>query len=86
MGRVSLRIFEFSCGLKYWDRSEKLAFMDKHGIDISVVRCSFRFLDCSHVLAIEVVYLTLFVPSWPVAPPIQLCEPVVGFPVSVRSE
>ena len=55
MGRVSLRIFEFSCGLKYWDRSEKLAFMDKHGIDISVVRCSFRFLDCSHVLAIEVV-------------------------------
>ena len=26
-------------GPQYWDREEKLKFMDKHGIDVSVVRC-----------------------------------------------
>jgi len=26
-------------GAQYWDREEKLRFMDRHGIDISVVRC-----------------------------------------------
>jgi len=26
-------------GPQYWDRGEKLEFMDKHGIDVSVVRC-----------------------------------------------
>jgi aminocarboxymuconate-semialdehyde decarboxylase len=26
-------------GPQYWDRQEKLNFMDKHGIDVSVVRC-----------------------------------------------
>ena len=26
-------------GPQYWDREEKLRFMDKHGIDVSVVRC-----------------------------------------------
>lgn len=28
-------------GAQYWDREEKLKFMDRHGIDISVVRCVF---------------------------------------------
>lgn len=30
-------------GPQYWDRKEKIAFMDKHGIDLSIVRyeCSF---------------------------------------------
>ena len=27
-------------GPQYWDRAEKLAFMNKHDIDISVVRCA----------------------------------------------
>ncbi len=26
-------------GPQYWDRQEKLRFMDLHGIDISFVRC-----------------------------------------------
>lgn len=25
-------------GAQYWDRDEKISFMDKHGIDVSVVR------------------------------------------------
>ncbi len=26
-------------GTQYWDRNEKIKFMDQHGIDVSVVRC-----------------------------------------------
>ncbi|KAF8741244.1 Amidohydrolase 2, partial [Rhizoctonia solani] len=32
-------------GGQYWDRSEKLAFMDKHGIDISIVSTANPWLD-----------------------------------------
>ncbi|KAF8320848.1 amidohydrolase 2 [Clavulina sp. PMI_390] len=32
-------------GPQYWDRDEKLAFMDKHGIDISVVSTANPWLD-----------------------------------------
>ena len=27
-------------GAQYWDRDEKLKFMDRHGIDVSIVRCA----------------------------------------------
>ena len=38
--------------------------MDKHGIDISVVRCSLHLLDYWHILTIEAVFLALlFLPS-----------------------
>jgi hypothetical protein len=30
-------------GPQYWDRDEKLKFMDRHGIDLSVVRSEFNF-------------------------------------------
>lgn len=32
-------------GAQYWDRNEKLAFMDKHGIDVSVVSTANPWLD-----------------------------------------
>ncbi|KAI9508112.1 amidohydrolase 2 [Russula earlei] len=32
-------------GPQYWDREEKLKFMDRHGIDISVVSCANPWLD-----------------------------------------
>lgn len=35
-------------GSQYWDRNEKLKFMDQHGIDVSVVRCAaVRWLECN---------------------------------------
>ena len=31
-------------GAQYWDRDHKLAFMDKHGIDISIVSLMYLVL------------------------------------------
>lgn len=53
--------FFFLSRVQYWDRSEKLVFMDKHGIDISVVRCSSYLLACSHILTVKVAFLVLLV-------------------------
>jgi len=45
-------------GAQYWDRNEKLKFMDRHGIDVSVVSTANPWLDFlpasqAHTLALE---------------------------------
>lgn len=59
---VLLRLSDCSCGLKYWDRSEKVAFMDKHEIDVSVVRCFFHSLNCPHIPTIKAVFSGFLAP------------------------
>ena len=63
--------------------------MDKHGIDVSVVRCQFYPPDCSHILTIESVFFGFPLSPCPcrlVVLSTQFSESVVGFPVSARSK
>ena len=49
--------------------------MDKHGIDVSVIRCSSRFLDRSHTPTMKAVFLIPLVLSFLT----QFGESMVGF-------
>jgi hypothetical protein len=47
--------------VRYWDKSEKLAFMDEHEINVSVMRCPPYLPTRPHILTVKVAFQVLLV-------------------------